>query len=1169
MSLIVWYPLIKDKKNYGIDYSISELYYDNITEMGQGKVGPKSYGRSQKVNNIEYQYSPYLANTKVVSVTFWAKLLDDDVDWPDMIALWTNNGVTEENMRLEYSYYNATNRTKSIHLCNNVGYNMIPHNQEFNTINVGEWYHFALICTGQEIILYVDGKYINKVKQLPDGYFTGHFAVLREAAGYYNDFRIYDHALSELEIKEISQGLMLHYDFEDPYAEPTVNIPHTLGFSNVTKGSDENGDYFIKPQGATWASGLQLGGISIEPDTYYTWSIDVMPTTDAYIMFDPNTVADNYTGNDLARSGWRSNFHNVKIKGNEWTRVSMTVKTKADATNIKEWSVFCPDSTYAEMKVYYKNSLYEQKAYPTPFTETERQPEVVYDSSGYYNNGIIKSESSPNWCSNTSAQGKYCTFYDGKSFIKVNNMTPQYMDAVTVSVWVYCEDWANTTFKISTAIVSEIQQGGFGFKSNKDNNYYFRTYYETTGYPPGIAPSIVTTELSAGWHHFVGVGNKNSNIVYLDGKEYSRIDYNLNERIDCYDNQNNIPLDLYIGAEYDSDTQMFYLNHMYIDDVRVYATELSSEDILSLYQSKAKVDIKGNLHCSQLVETNNNSLTTPLEELPITGDLTDILYKFYSSGSFTFEDGVLKYTFAADNTTHSAGFYISPKTFKKQVNSKYYYKYSYWIRVSKEATYAIGFEQVEHIYKKLEPGKWYHIEGESLADGAHLALVFYNNSLNVEAGDTIEIRDPLLYELGDTPSDYDSSVTNEYQFKTFELNDTIDSNFTSYPISMHKYDADWVKVFHHNTNNGTEWFADENEALYCNTDYKYSILKFLENFRQDDGKFEFLLEYPQDFPNQYNRWKQTANPATTEEDPSAGGPAEGFEEIHLDWKANNFKGLLKSKPQTSTGLIRTFIDGTTNYSNWFYAIGCYNNSETDWHNRMPGPYVKDITDGNETVHEVILYARAKKDSLHNLIIDKYGARWAQVFHHNNKSGTILFTDEEEALHTYSADKFSILDQLEMFRGKDGKFEFLLEYPDDLPNQYNRWKQTDNPATVSEVITDGTTVAASGYEPIHIDWLGGKWGGGLLKSYRTDTLVSFIDGNIGHSNWHYSIGAYTTWGHGSTPGITGIPGPDISTLTKAIVGSTDLYVRIDNLENFKSDRFKIYSREIDTHEVIEI
>lgn len=53
---------------------------------------------------------------------------------------------------------------------------------------------------------------------------------------YYNDIRIYNHALSAKEVKEISKGLILHYNFEDncqqlvnAYDEPTFNTSTATG----------------------------------------------------------------------------------------------------------------------------------------------------------------------------------------------------------------------------------------------------------------------------------------------------------------------------------------------------------------------------------------------------------------------------------------------------------------------------------------------------------------------------------------------------------------------------------------------------------------------------------------------------------------------------------------------------------------------------------------------------------------------------------------------------------------------------------------------------------------------------------------------------------------------------------------------------------------------------
>lgn len=64
-------------------------------------------------------------------------------------------------------------------------------------------------------------------------------------SGYLNDVRIYDHCLSTKEVKEISQGLILHYKLDNPsitnFSEIGNLIPNyvemQLGSANVETGT--------------------------------------------------------------------------------------------------------------------------------------------------------------------------------------------------------------------------------------------------------------------------------------------------------------------------------------------------------------------------------------------------------------------------------------------------------------------------------------------------------------------------------------------------------------------------------------------------------------------------------------------------------------------------------------------------------------------------------------------------------------------------------------------------------------------------------------------------------------------------------------------------------------------------------------------------------------------
>jgi hypothetical protein len=104
-----------------------------------------------------------------------------------------------------------------------------------------------------------------------------------------------------------------------------------------------------------------------------------------------------------------------------------------------------------------------------------------------------------------------------------------------------------------------------------------------------------------------------------------------------------------------------------------------------------------------------------------------------------------------------------------------------------------------------------------------------------------------------------------------------------------------------------------------------------------------------------------------------------------------------------------------------------------------------------------------------------------------------------------ADNYAILDELERFRGADGKFEFKMEWAgvDDGPQI---WKQSSNPTT-SEHPVDG-------YEAVDDACGSSKRWGGLALGNPT---FAKIDGNKG-SWWWYAVMAGRTY-KGGLPACT--------------------------------------------------
>lgn len=173
-----------------------------------------------------------------------------------------------------------------------------------------------------------------------------------------------------------------------------------------------------------------------------------------------------------------------------------------------------------------------------------------------------------------------------------------------------------------------------------------------------------------------------------------------------------------------------------------------------------------------------------------------------------------------------------------------------------------------------------------------------------------------------------------------------------------------------------------------------------------------------------------------------------------------------------------------------------------------------------------------------------GARWARIFYHNNKKGSVLFNSLAECRNVQTADKYSrlgLLDSGDTYK-INGKYEFMLVYPVDNSSKYNRWRQTNAPQNDFIAITEAGTGVATGYEAIHIDWTSDYWGGLTRQSSNTSSYTpTWLSGSVGHGNWFWAVGAAESY-------VRGIPsGNNITAVNSTTTGSTadvvELWIRI--------------------------
>lgn len=337
------------------------------------------------------------------------------------------------------------------------------------------------------------------------------------------------------------------------------------------------------------------------------------------------------------------------------------------------------------------------------------------------------------------------------------------------------------------------------------------------------------------------------------------------------------------------------------------------------------------------------------------------------------------------------------------------------------------------------------------------------------------------------------------------------------------YSASWVRIFYHNNNGGTQLFGnDKNQFLRCNDTYRKSDLWALDYFRGTDGKFEFLLEA--ESTTGYNRWKQSTNFTKTTS-------ISGYEAVQISWSDNSWGGLALSQDSGST-----WVDGSPNSgsSSWWYAIGC----KTAYQGGIPGPgaietkgfslWVRydNIPAVNVNKKGILFAAEINEvDNTSMKTKTELNANWVRLFYHNNVGGTVLFgNDKNEFLKCNDGgNKISDLWALEQFRGKDGKFELLLQYQSG-GTSYNRWKQSSN----------FTKEAIAGYEAISCSWTDRYWGG-LEYDGTSNTWVT---GSVNHDNWYYAIGAKLKYKEG------------IPSFQEYEDGWVEIWVRCDDINLFR-------------------
>ena len=560
MALQVWLPLTKDLRNQGVTNAAVTNNGAVYSSTG-GKLGGTYYfGGSAYLSGDSLS-----ANMK--SATFWVKLSNLD----------TSVVFADYKSHLAFGIYS----TYLVCSCVDSTGPRTCYDKTILTTNT--WTHITVIKTSSAYELYVNG-----VLQTPNSTLDYWSANMSDKftmgarsngstcmTGYINDFRLYDHILSPLEIKYIAQGLILHYSLND---EGTTNIDplRTATSFSIQDATVTKGEFFNRQ--------------------CFKVRINKTSTSNTYHYLNSNPLSQGASvGNTITRSCWMyipsgqtlPNWFNPSIEGNStnkifvnynytkpntWQRVYMT-GTVADTNTNNYLFYFGATSTPFDVTFYICDFQMEIKDHPTPFTPSARNSTIEYDCSGFCNNGTRTGTF--DWTSDTPKYQVSTTLPNGTDYIKTD--WTQSISEFSVATWVKPNS-SNGGYSILTANYGT-PSSGFWISTNCESSkvwFYTGRYVKVSGTLPNNE-----------WVHICFTFKNGTPNWYINGVQQTLTTNNLTETSISISN-------LTIGNSY-TGTSWNTKRYGNLSDFRFYATALSAADVKSLYQNCATIDADGTI----------------------------------------------------------------------------------------------------------------------------------------------------------------------------------------------------------------------------------------------------------------------------------------------------------------------------------------------------------------------------------------------------------------------------------------------------------------------------------------------------------------------------------------------------------------------------------------------
>lgn len=587
MGLVAWYPLNGNTNDYSF-LSASPGIVTGATNNSSGKIGScyNFDGTGQWIlsqNNLE-----------LYNVSLCAWIYPTSHEWLEGIVSLHDHSAPS-NFGL-----NLTGGKLNISIGYSDGSREYAGKPSNTTVPLNTWSHVLVLCdyNNKTIKYYLNGNFDGQYTISKDIKITstklciGNWSLTFLNASYdfigrINDVRVYNHILSEKEIKEIAKAKILHYTFDD-FQEPTTNLVPSIvtasysywgtnsGTSTIfTAPTGRNGVYLnvtsFTDGGVNWYN--SGGQFNASASTKYT----VSATVKSSVAFSQNLFyirQYNSVGTQVSEYGIYSSS-NKRILGDGWYRTYATFTTTADCSTF-----LVQGYQYSLGQFWVYDLQVEKKSYDTEFIlPLQSRVGIVNDQSGLKNNATLTVETTPQWVSDSKiGSGTYK--FNGTQNITTSQLFYDNINQChTVSAWVY---------PTNPSAIENQQLINF--------NLGYRFYHSAGG------QSLMYNNSGVNDHYVYGStipANQWRLVTWVYDKQnlICKVYYNgLLNATSSNMNETDLPSGFLSSTIFGSN---FY---GYIDDVRVYATALSDTDILELYQTRASIDNIGNLFTTEIIQ---------------------------------------------------------------------------------------------------------------------------------------------------------------------------------------------------------------------------------------------------------------------------------------------------------------------------------------------------------------------------------------------------------------------------------------------------------------------------------------------------------------------------------------------------------------------------------------